>query len=207
MYELIATGSTGNAVLYHSRILVDCGVPFAKIRPWMYDIDLLLLTHIHGDHFNLSTIKRLQFERPALRIGCGSWMIEHLEGLKNIDIYEYGCIYEYGELQISPIKLYHDVPNFGYRIFKDDYKIIHCTDTMHLEGITAKGYDLYAIEHNYNEDTINQSIEAAQAVGEYSHQRGSFNSHLSEQQAREFIFKNKGEKYEVLRLHESSTQL
>jgi hypothetical protein len=61
-------------------------------------------------------------------------------------------------------------------------------------------------KHNYNEDTINQSIESAQAVGEYSHQRGSFNSHLSEQQARDFIFKNKGEFYEVLRLHESSTQ-
>jgi ribonuclease BN (tRNA processing enzyme) len=207
MYKVIATGSTGNSVLYHGSILVDCGVPFSKIEPHLYDINLLLLTHIHGDHFNLATIKKLQFERPSLRIGCGSWMVEHMEGLKNIDVYEYGKLYDYGTIQISPINLYHDVENFGYRIFKGDHKTIHCTDTMHLEGITAKCYDLYAIEHNYNEDTINQSIESAQNIGEYSHQRSSFNSHLSEQQAREFIFKNKGEVYDILRLHESSMQL
>lgn len=204
MHKVIATGSTGNAVLYHCNILVDCGVSFSKIEPYLYDIDIVLLTHIHGDHFNLSTIKRLQFERPSLRIGCGSWMIEYLEGLRNIDIYEYGKIYDCGAFKISPVKLYHDVENFGYRIFKDNYKIIHCTDTAHLEGITAKNYDLYAIEHNYNEDTIWGSISESESKGEFSHQKDSFNSHLSEQQARDFIFKNKGEKYEVLRLHESS---
>lgn len=207
MYNVIATGSTGNAVLYHNSILLDCGVPFSKIESYLYDLNLILLTHIHGDHFNLATIKKLQFERPSLRIGCGSWMVEHLGGLKNIDVYEYGKLYSYGSFDISPIKLYHDVENFGYRIFKGEHKTIHCTDTYTLAGISAKNYSLYAIEHNYNEDTINQSIEAAQAVGEYSHQRGSFNSHLSEQQARDFIFKNKGENYEILRLHESSTQL
>lgn len=207
MHNVISTGSHGNAILYHNSILIDCGVPFSKIEPYLYDIDLLLLTHIHGDHFNLAIIKKLQFERPSLRIGCGPHMVEHLEGLKNIDVYDIGILYDYGAFEISAISLYHDVTNFGYRIFKGEHKTIHCTDTMHLEGITAKGYDLYAIEHNYNEDTINQSIESAQAIGEYSHQRGSFNSHLSEQQARDFIFKNKGDKYEVLRLHESSTQL
>jgi L-ascorbate metabolism protein UlaG (beta-lactamase superfamily) len=205
MYKVIATGSTGNAVLYHGNILVDCGVSFSKIEPYLYDIDLLLLTHVHGDHFNLATIKRLQFERPSLRIGCGEWMVEHLEGLKNIDVYKFGALYEYGSVQISPIKLYHDVENFGYRIFKGDHKTIHCTDTGHLEGITAKGYDLYAIEHNYNDETIRESIYQSDSIGEYSHQRGSFNSHLSEQQARDFIFKNKGENCEILRLHESST--
>ena len=134
-------------------------------------------------------------------------MVEHLEGLKNVDVYEYGKLYEYGEFQISPVKLFHDAPNFGYRIFKGEHKLIHCTDTYTLEGITAKNYNLFAIEHNYNEDTINQSIEDAEAKGEFSHQRRSFNSHLSEQQARQFIFENKCEECEVLRLHESSTQL
>ena len=40
-----------------------------------------------------------------------------------------------------PIKLYHDVPNCGYRIFINDKKIIYMTDTKTLEGITAKNYD------------------------------------------------------------------
>lgn len=206
IHKIISSGSHGNCVLYHNSIAIDMGIPFSLIKPHLYDLQLILLSHQHLDHININTLKKIQFERPSIRFGCGSWMVEHLEGLKNIDIYSMGALYEYGSLQISPIKLYHDVENFGYRIFKGDHKIIHCTDTMHLEGVTAKGYDLYAIEHNYNEDTINKSIELAQAVGEYSHQRGSFNSHLSEQQARDFIFKNKGEVYDILRLHESNSQ-
>jgi len=206
MYNVIATGSTGNAILYHGRILIDCGVPFSKIEPYLYDIDLILLTHIHGDHFNLATLKKIAFERPSLRFGCGEWMVQHLDGLKNVDVYNQGGLYDYGDFEISPIKLYHDVENFGYRIFKGDHKTIHCTDTAHLEGISAKNYDLFAVEFNYNEDTINESIARSEAKGEFSHQRGSINSHLSEQQARDFIFKNKGEVCEILRLHESSTQ-
>jgi len=205
--KIISSGSHGNAVLLHDSILFDIGVPFSMIKPYMYQIQVVLISHVHSDHININTLRKLQFERPSLRIIVGVHMLELLEGFKNIDIFDVGKLYDYGEFQISAVKLYHDVPCFGWRVFKGDHKTFFATDTYTLEGITAKGYNLFLIEHNYNEDTINQSIEAAQARGEYSHQRGSFNSHLSEQQARDFIFKNKGEKYEVLRLHESSTQL
>ena len=130
-------------------------------------------------------------------------MKEYVVGIKNVDFYEIGQMYNYGSFSVSPIKLYHDVPNCGYRIFKDGKKILHATDTAHLDGITAVGYDLYAIEHNYNEDTVFYSIAKKQSRGEYAHQVGSINSHLSEQQARDFIFKNKADYSQVLRLHES----
>lgn len=203
MYKVIQTGSAGNAVIYHDSIMVDCGVAFAAIKPYMYELQIVLLTHEHKDHINLVALKKLQFERPMLRIGCCEWVTKHIEGLRNIDIYRIGDNYDYGKFKISPIKLYHDVPNCGYRIIRNDYKIIHATDTAHLDGIEAKDYDLYAIEHNYNEDTVFESIEKAKAMGEFSHQSLAINSHLSEQQAKDFIYKNKGVKYEVLRLHES----
>ena len=99
-----------------------------------------------------------------------------------------GKIYDYGAFKVSPVKLYHDVPNFGWRIFlPNGQKIFHATDTAHLEGITAKGYDLYAIEHNYCEEYIQQAIEEARANGEYTHAYGNINTHLSIQQARAFI--------------------
>jgi hypothetical protein len=78
---------------------------------------------------------------------------------------------------------------------------------MHLEGITAKGYDLYAIEHNYDPETILETIAKLEATGQFSHQKGAINSHLSEQQARDFIFDNRSEHSRVLRLHESTTRL
>tara|TARA_R110001606_G_scaffold398055_1_gene576206 strand:- start:11456 stop:12076 length:621 start_codon:yes stop_codon:yes gene_type:complete len=205
MYRVISSGSSGNCVIYHNSIAVDMGIPYSKIEAYKNSLQIVLLTHIHGDHFNISTIKKLAFERPTLRFACGAFLADKLEGIKNIDILKEGRIYDYSFFKISPIVLYHDVPNFGFRIFKDDTKIMHATDTCHLEGISAKNYNLYAIESNYNEDTVFESIRIQESKGEFAYQKGAINSHLSEQQAREFIFRNKGENSEVLRLHESSS--
>jgi hypothetical protein len=153
----------------------------------------------------MATIKRLASERPSIRFACGAFLADKMEGIKNVDIVEAGKVYDYISFQISPIVLYHNVKNFGYRIFKDETKILHATDTAHLEGITAKGYDLYAIEHNYDADKVDEVIQTKRDKGEFSHVVGAINSHLSEQQARDFIFKNKGAHSQVLRLHESKS--
>jgi len=207
MYNIINTGSKGNAVIYFDKILLDCGVPFSSLKPYLYDIQLVLLSHIHNDHFSLQTLKRLVFERPSLRIGCGQHMVEYLEEFKNVDVYEPGKIYDYGSFKVSPVILYHDVPNFGYRLFQDDEKILHATDTVHLEGISAKNYDLYCLESNYDAETVYEIIREKEARGEYAHQKGAINSHLSFQQANDFFFKNKGENSVLVRLHESSSSL
>ncbi len=207
LYKVISSGSKGNAVIYFNSILVDCGVPFALLKPFLYDIQAVLLTHKHGDHFKRSTIARLVSERPSLRVGCCDWLADRLDFVRNLDVYKTGRLYDYGAFKVSPVKLYHDIPTCGYRIFKDGKKIFHATDTAHLEGITAKNYDLYAIESNYNEDTVYETISELEARGEFAHQRGSLNTHLSEQQSRDFIFKNRGEHSRVLRLHESTSFL
>lgn len=204
MVQVLATGSKGNAVLYHGSILVDIGVPFALLRPHMKDIRIVLLTHAHKDHLNINTLHQLVALRPALRVGCGEWMLPYLDGVKNVDVLEIGKLYDYGIFQVAPFKLYHDIPNSGWRVFKDGTKIFHATDTAHLQGITAKGYDLYCIEHNFNEDTVWESIKRIEEAGGFAHQRGSMNTHLSEQQARDFIFENAKPESKIIRLHESS---
>lgn len=203
MYKVIASGSTGNAVLYHGSILVDCGIPFATIEPYLNDIQIVLLTHEHSDHQNPATLQRLNDSRPSIRFGCGDWMLDYVYGFRNVDVFEVGYIYDYGLYEISPFKLYHDVPNCGYRIFTaGNKKIFHATDSGHLEGITAKDYDLYCIESNYNEETIDAKIAAIEARGEFAYQKGVMNSHLSEQQADDFIYRNRADHSQILRLHE-----
>ena len=32
-YNIVATGSRGNAVVINERILIDCGVPYYKLEP------------------------------------------------------------------------------------------------------------------------------------------------------------------------------
>lgn len=202
MVQVLSTGSKGNAVLYHGSILVDIGVPFALLKDFYKNLELVLLTHKHNDHLNVNTLYNLTKLRPTLRVGCCSWMEEYTKKIKNVDIYEIGQIYDYGKFQVSPFKLYHDTENCGYRIFKDNAKIFHATDTAHLKGISAKGYDLYAIEHNYDEETIWDDIRRIEEAGGFAHQRGSINTHLSEQQAREFIFQNAKPESKIVRLHE-----
>ena len=202
--QVISSGSEGNAVIYNKAIMVDCGVSLKALNDVKRSLKIILLTHKHGDHLKLRTLQRLQSERPTLRIACADFLLERLEGLNNIDILQVGRLYDYGAFKVSPVKLYHDVPNVGWRIFLNNgQKIFHATDTAHLEGITAKGYDLYAIEHNYCEEYIQQSIEEAHAKGEYTHAYGNINTHLSIQQARAFIEANRKESSEVLELHKS----
>ncbi|WP_034566861.1 MBL fold metallo-hydrolase [Capnocytophaga sp. CM59] len=202
--QVISSGSEGNAVIYNNAIMVDCGVSLKSLQEVKRSLKIVLLTHKHGDHLKIRTLQRLQAERPALRIACGNFLLEELPCIKNIDVLQVGKIYDYGAFKVSPVKLYHDVPNFGWRIFlPNGQKIFHATDTVHLEGITAKGYDLYAIEHNYCEEYIQEAIEEARANGEYTHAYGSIKTHLSIQQARAFIEANRKESSEVLELHKS----
>ena len=196
MYSIISTGSHGNAIVYHDSIMVDCGVPFAAVKPYLRRLQIILLTHEHKDHLNIETLRKIVFERPGIRIACGDWLKDQIN-FGNVDVLKFGAVYNYTGFQVSVVKLYHDVPNCGYRIFKDGTKIFHATDTGTLEGITAKNYDLYAIESNYPEDTINAQIERNY------YKIGAVNSHLSDQQARNFIDENRGEFSQVLRLHES----
>ena len=202
--KVISSGSEGNAVIYNNAIMVDCGVSLKALQEVKRSLKIVLLTHKHSDHLKIRTLQRLQAERPTLRVACGDFLLEELPCIKNIDVLQVGKIYDYGAFKVSPVKLYHDVPNFGWRIFlPNGQKIFHATDTVHLEGITAKGYDLYAIEHNYCEEYIQQAIEEARANGEYTHAYGNINTHLSIQQARAFIEVNRKESSEVLELHKS----
>ena len=202
--QVISSGSEGNAVIYNNAIMVDCGVSLKALQEVKRSLKIVLLTHKHSDHLKIRTLQRLQAERPTLRVACGAFLLEELPCIKNIDVLQVGKIYDYGAFKVSPVKLYHDVPNFGWRIFlPNGQKIFHATDTVHLEGISAKGYDLYAIEHNYCEEYIQQAIEEARANGEYTHAYGNINTHLSIQQARAFIEANRKESSEVLELHKS----
>ena len=119
-YNIIATGSTGNAVKIND-ILIDCGVSFKKLKDVYKHIKLVLLTHEHSDHFRPSTIRKLAAERPTLRFGCCRWMVPKLiecgVSPTQIDVYDIGKRYDYKVFALSPIKLYHDVPNCGYRLY------------------------------------------------------------------------------------------
>ena len=208
-YKIIATGSSGNCVMIFDKILVDVGVSFSAIKDVYKQIKLITWSHSHTDHFNNKTISKLISLRPTLRVAvCEHEHQRALDcGAKNIDILEHGKWYDYGEFKIATFKTYHDVPSNGWRFKNNNYKIFFATDTKTLEGVTARGYDLYCIEANYSEPIAQQMIEQAREKGEFTHIIGSINSHLSEEQCNDFFYKNKNEHSKLIRLHETRSYL
>ena len=205
-YKIISSCSTGNAVIIKDIILIDCGVTYKKLKDDYKKIKLVLLTHIHSDHFKRETIKKLAQERPTLRFACCEWLLEPLlecgVNRKNIDVLEIGIKYDYKLFKVVPIKLYHDVPQCGYRILFDNYKIIYATDTRTLEGITAKNYDLYLIEGNYEDSEIEERIRKKQEIQQYCYEYRARYTHLSKGQASDFLLKNMGNNSEYVFMHE-----
>lgn len=91
--------------------------------------------------------------------------------------------------------------NVGYRVLFDDYKVIYATDTRTLEGITAKNYDLYLIESNYEDDELDERIRTKQANNEYCYEYRVRDTHLSKGQATDFLLNNMGNNSEYVFMH------
>lgn len=205
-YNIISTGSQGNAVVLNDYILIDCGVTFKALKDVYRNLKIVLLTHEHIDHLNKTTIKRLAKERATLRFGCCKWLVPILlecdVPAQNIDVYEAGKIYDYRAFKVSPIKLYHNVENCGYRLKFGEKKAFYATDTAHLRGITAKDYDLFMIEANYTEDDLEERIIAKTAAGQYCYELNVADRHLSKEQADEFLLANMGKHSKYVYLHQ-----
>ena len=205
-YKIISSCSTGNATIIRDIILIDCGVTFKRIEKYYKRLKIVLLTHLHSDHFKKETIKKLAQERPTLRFACCEWLLQPLLECgvlrKNIDVLQIGTRYDYKVFKIVPIKLYHDVPQCGYRVLFDDYKVIYMTDTRTVEGIVAKNYDLYLVEGNYEEEELEQRIKQKQEEGLYYYESRVRNTHLSKGQATDFLLNNMGENSEYVFMHE-----
>lgn len=204
--KVISTGSKGNAVVIDKNIMVDCGVSFNKLRGVYKDLQLILLTHIHCDHFNKTTIKILAKERPTLRFACCKWLVQDLVyagvNLKNIDLLEPNKKYKYSDkLEIVPVGLYHNVENCGYKIKLNGKRIFYATDTYCLNGIKAPNYDLYLVEANYTEEDIKQRIQAKLEANKFIYEYQAMENHMSKERIDKWLLENINDKSEVMYLH------
>lgn len=204
-FNIVSTGSKGNAVILEDFILIDCGVPFSHIKKYISSLKLALLTHIHSDHFKMSTIKRLAFERPSLRFACCRWLVQPLvqAGVnpKNIDVLDFDIMYNYGLCNVIAVPLNHNVPNVGYKIHFPKGRVFYATDTNDLKGIVARHYDLYMIEANYEDEVIQEKIKAKEIAGLYAYEKQVLKNHLSKAKADDFIIRMSGPNSRFCYLH------
>ena len=194
-YNIISTGSKGNAVVFEDKVMIDCGVTFKALEPFYKNLKLILLTHNHSDHFKKRTIHKLAIERPTLRFACCRWLVPALVDCgvdkSNIDVLDFDVMYGYGICNVIPFYLTHNVPNCGYKVhFGNAGKLVYATDCNNLNGVSAKGYDLYMIEANHEEAVIQEKIKQKKADGMYAYEQQAARNHLSKEKADNWLYQN-----------------
>lgn len=205
-FEIISTGSQGNAVIINGSVLIDCGVPFKAIEPYAGRLKLVLLTHEHGDHFKQSTIRTLAKRRPTLRFGACGWLINKLVRECGLNARQIDCLtcdrtYNYGLVKVTPVELKHNVPNCGYKLHFANGKAFYATDTNTLDGIEAPDYDLYLVEANYDDEEIKHRISEKKVNQEYIYELNVLENHLSKAKCDDWIYRNIGATGEYVYLH------
>lgn len=208
--NILATGSKGNAILLNQSILIDCGVPYKLLNEdaeTVGRLKLVFLTHIHGDHLNQTTVRRIHKERPSVRFACPPWLASTLFMLgipgRLIDCFDPGEWMEYRDgFKVRCVSLFHDVPNCAWDIDVDGETVFYATDCGNLIGIEAQNRDLYLIEGNYKEEELRERIAEKAERGEFNYESRVENTHLSEEQAMRFLSENAGPSSKYVLIHQ-----
>lgn len=202
--EVLQTGSDGNAVILNETILLDCGVTYRKVAPYVKKLKFVFVGHCHKDHLNSSTVRRLAVERPTCRFVCGSFLANDFiragVSARQIDVLEPNNRYSYGAFDVEPVELFHDVPCYGLKIFMNGEKAIYAVDTGYI-NVDAKDYQLYMIESNHTEAEIAERIAEKQSNGEFSYEMRAAKYHLSYEQAMAWLAENAGHNSKYVLLH------
>lgn len=196
-YEVIATGSTGNAVRI-ANIMIDCGIPFKKLHDALYKVDTLLITHTHSDHINSSTYNHIRKEFPRIKTYGNSdvayqYKVNKIIGTRPI---------ETKKAVIRPYEGVHDVPVTYFIIQFGDLNVFYATDTAEVENIDKLPLDYVFCESNYDERKLKELGKQYKRKG-YDPTLSSLR-HLSTQRCKEFYFVNRRSKdSKLIELHMS----
>ena len=209
--EVIATGSKGNAVLLNGAYLIDCGVPFGKIKPYIRKIRLVFLTHIHSDHFSAATIRKIHDHRPGIRFVCCRNLLVDLcskAGVSpnNITVLEPGqtAVFSHlpeGQLRVRPFELVHNVPNYGWLFESNVGSALYATDTRYIP-ISAPNLDLYMVECNYKGDELERRKERKLAAGGFVYEDNVAACHMSFETVMAWLSVNATPHSKVVFLHQ-----
>lgn len=197
-YKIISTGSKGNCVVIND-VMVDCGLPFNKIKEDLYDIKYLLITHVHGDHLKLKTITKIKAQFPKIMI-IGNYEVYDVFNCDAIANSGFDIVTD--DYIFRPFELVHDVLTYGYTWQYEGNEIIYATDTSTLDNAPDKKFDYFFLESNHDEKKLEEVR---------NENKGSYNPylsgkrHLSTQQAKIFYYLHrKSIDSKLIELHQSA---
>jgi ribonuclease BN (tRNA processing enzyme) len=197
-YKILSTGSKGNCVVIND-VMIDCGLPYNKLKAELYDIKYLIITHTHSDHMKIETLTKIAANFPHIRL-IGNFEVHNLFAMNYIA--NAGFEIETEHYTFYPFELVHDVLCYGYCWSYEGKEIIYATDTATLENAPKRVYDYLFLESNHDEEKL-EKIRGQKHGGYDPYLSGK--RHLSTQQAKAFFYMNRRSRdSEFIELHMSS---
>lgn len=188
----IASSSKGNAYLVGhegAALLIDCGVPFKKLKEFAFDS--VLITHNHFDH--VSGLKGLLNQRDVT-IYANQMTAEATAACVQIPeesfvFFENDQSFEIGPFTVAPFPIPHDAADpVGYLIKAGDETYFHGTDIGEMLDSIGKKLgeaDYATLESNHDPIMLHTSGRPRALKGRISGPRG----HLSNDDAAEAVKK------------------
>lgn len=209
-YEVIESGSSGNCIIINGNFMIDCGVSYKRIKSILKNIKLIFISHIHQDHLNKKTIKQIAYNFPTIKFVVGSTdivntLVEHSNvNKKNIYALPSNKWFDLGMLKVKLEQLEHDVPNHLIKFQIGAKKGVYIVDTNSVKHIKAKDYDLFLIEANYKKEILEKHKQEKNENDEYNHLYRVENTHLSFEEANDFLIENMKSDSQFEYIHQSS---
>lgn len=153
--DIISSGSSGNCSLIklgNTTIMIDCGIPIKKLKSKIvHNIpDLLIITHEHGDHYSIKNIRYLSKLGTDIYMSNEMCEKDTIEYVVPIQFYNKELI-KYKDIKILPIKMFHNVPTYGFTLQAKDEYIFWGTDTWKIP-YKFKGLTRIFVEANYESE-------------------------------------------------------
>lgn len=226
-YKIIHSGSAGNFnLITHTDITgetitfaTDIGKPFKHLEPYLFPVDVILISHIHGDHYQPATYKQIREAFPNILIIGNNEVNERVisdglppldytlnaaEGIQIADVYIKAFENEHGNED-------YPVQCCGWILYNGHENILYSTDmstTIHYRNYLDKHnltVDTILLEANYDPKIVG-FIEAHKLHSGYSIFNNGSERHMSKDEFDDFCSKYKtNDKTRCEPMHMSST--
>lgn len=208
-YKIIGSSSKGNCIVIENMLMLDIGVSYTKIKPYLKNIKVIFVSHKHEDHLLPTTVKQIAYNYPTIKFVTSSddvllKLVELCIDKKKIWFLKPNMWYNLGILKMKTEMLYHDTSNFGLKWEYKGKKGIYLVDTSRIDHIKANGYNLYLVEANYKEDILDKNIRECLDKGMLHYLNRVPETHLSYKQANDFLIENMGDNSCFEYIHKSN---
>ena len=192
-FTSLGSGSEGNALLLEARasghptarVLVDCGLGIRDLTDRMAQrglepaaIDLILVTHEHGDH-SAGIARAAKAARCPVICTHGTRLAmgEAFDGIEGLALVHAGAAFEWMGLQVNLLTVPHDAREpIAVRVAAGQMSMAVVTDLGHISPHVVdslRELDALFLEFNHDVDMLRQGPYApklkARVGGDYGH--------------------------------------